>query len=340
MVHFVIVGILVIVMSVLTYMGIDAVGLAKHMNPVSASAQAASIDQLWNWEMMVISFLFSLIVVPLVYSLIVFRRRKGETGDGEHMEGNTTLEIAWTVVPLILVVIFAYLGAYSLGEVRRIDPNALVINVTAQQFTWTFEYPDTGIVSSELHLPVNKQVVLKMDSRDVIHSFWVPEFRLKQDVVPGRTNEYRITPILIGSYKVRCAELCGTSHSYMENPLIVSSQADYDAWIAQQTEIAKAAAQTPEGQGKLLATANGCSGCHSVDGSPKTGPTWFNLFGSTVELDNGQTVIADEAYITESIRNPSAKIVKDYPSPSIMPPFTGLTDEEVANLVAYIKTLK
>ncbi|MCB9110554.1 MAG: cytochrome c oxidase subunit II [Anaerolineales bacterium] len=337
MYHFVIVGVLVILMTILTYMGIDAVGLARHMNPVSASAQAVFVDQMWHWEIWVISFLFSLIVVPLVYSLIFFRQKKGEMKDGEHVEGNTQLEIAWTIMPLIIVVIFAYFGAYTLGEERRVDPNAMVINVKAQQFTWTFEYPQYGFFSSELHLPVDQQVVLKMESADVIHSFWVPEFRLKQDVVPGRTTEYRITPDLEGSYKVRCAELCGTSHAYMENPLVVTSQADYDAWVQEQIAIA-AASKTPEGQGKVLATSNGCVGCHSADGTKLTGPTWFDLFGSEVPLADGTTTTADEAYLAESIKDPNVKVVEGFPA-NVMPAFS-LTDEEISNIIAYIKTLK
>jgi cytochrome c oxidase subunit II len=171
--HFVIVGILVIALAILTYLGIDAAGVATQMNPVAASAQAGSIDTLWHWEIIVLSFLFALIVAPMVYSLVVFRRKPGETGDGEHMEGNTNLEIGWTVSPLILVVIFAYWGAYSLGETRRVDNDALVINVKAQQFVWTFEYPEYGIISDELHLPVNQQVVLKMQAVDVLHSFFL-----------------------------------------------------------------------------------------------------------------------------------------------------------------------
>jgi cytochrome c oxidase subunit II len=336
--HFVIVGILVIVMTVLTYLGLDATGLATQMHPVAASAQAAPIDQLWHWEVIVISFLFSLIVVPMIYSLVVFRQKKGEMKDGEHMEGNANLEIAWTVVPLIIVVIFAYLGAYSLGEVRRVDPNAMVVNVTGQQFTWIFEYPEYGFISTELHLPVDRQVVLKMESTDVIHSFWVPEFRVKQDVVPGRITEYRITPTLEGDYKVRCAELCGTSHAYMESPVIVESQASYDAWVVEQIKIAEES-KTPEGQGKILATQYGCIGCHSLDGSPLTGPTWLNLYGSDVALADGSTVTADDAFLAESILDPNATIVAGFPSPSIMPPYA-LTDEEITNLIAYIKTLK
>ncbi|GMV33830.1 MAG: cytochrome c oxidase subunit II [Chloroflexi bacterium] len=337
--HFGIVGILVILMTVLTYFGLDAAGLAKQMHPVAASAQAASIDQLWHWEMMVISFLFSLIVVPMVYSLAVFRQKKGELKDGEHIEGNTQLEITWTVIPLFTVIAFAYFGAYSLGEVRRVDPDAFVVNVQARQFSWTFEYPEYGVVSTELHLPVGRQVVLKMESADVIHSFWVPEFRVKQDVVPGRVTEYRITPTKEGSYKVRCAELCGVSHAYMENKVIVDSQAQYEAWVAEQVKLA-AEAQTPEGQGKLLATKNACVGCHSADGTAMTGPTWFNLYGSQVSLADGSTVTADEAFLTESIRDPNASIVATFASPSVMPPYPQLTDEEIANIIAYIKTLK
>jgi cytochrome c oxidase subunit II len=335
--HFIIVGILVIVAAVLTYMGLDALQLM----PVAASAQAIPIDWLWNVEVIAISFLFALIVVPLLYSLIVFRRKKGDTTDAEHIEGNTKLEIAWTIIPLITVVAFAYMGAYSLAETRRIDPQAMVVNVTASQWSWSFEYPDYGVVSSDLYLPENKQVLLKMQSTDVIHSFWVPEFRVKQDVVPGRVTELRITPTLLTlnkdkPFKVRCAELCGTSHYKMEQPVIVVDETEFVAWVSDQQKLA-AAAQTPELKGQSLAKST-CSSCHSVDGSTLIGPTWLGLFGSQVQLSDGTTVTADEAYLTESIHNPSAKIVAGFET-QIMPVFP-LTDEQIANIVAYIKTLK
>ena len=329
--HFVIVGILVIIMAALTYAGLNSAGLM----PIEASAQAVSIDSLWNYELIAMSFLFALIVVPIIYSLVIFRRKKGETGDGEHIEGNTRLEIAWTVIPLFMVIGLAYMGAYSLGEVRRVDPNAIVVKVTASQWQWKFEYPDSGVISTELRLPVNRQVVLKMESLDVIHSFWVPEFRLKQDIVPGRVTEYRVTPSLIGNYKVRCSEICGISHAYMESPVIVVSQADFDIWIAQQQAVA-AANQTPEGKGQALVSANGCAACHSVNGAAVVGPTWQGLFGSTVELEGGSSVTADEAYLTESIKDPKAKVVKGFQPTMPVYPFT---DEEIANIVAYIKTL-
>jgi cytochrome c oxidase subunit II len=332
--HFVVVGILVVVTAVLGYVGMQA----AHLMPVQASAQSVPIDSLWNVELMMISFLFALIVVPLGYSLIVFRRRKGDTTDAKHIEGNTNLEITWTILPLFIVMVFAYLGAGNLAEIRRVDPNAMVVKVTGQQWSWSFEYPAYGVISTELHIPKGQQVLLQMTSRDVIHSFWVPEFRPKQDVVPGRITELRITPTLIGNYKVRCAELCGTSHAYMEGPVIVSSQADFDTWMVQQVKLAKQAAATPEGRGQALVAASGCSACHSINGASGIAPTWLGLFGSQVKISGDGVVTADEAYIHESIKAPQAKIVAGFEN-QLMPTY-GFPDNKIDDIVAYIKTLK
>jgi cytochrome c oxidase subunit II len=335
--HFVILTILVIAVAVLTYLGLDMVGLM----PVQASAQAVTIDWLWNLELMTISFLFALIIVPLFYSLIVFRRKKGEVGDGEHFEENTTLELTWTIIPLLVVLVFAYLGAYNLGETRRTNPQAMEIKVTAQQFAFTFEYPDYGIVSKELYLPVDEQVVLKMTSKDVIHSFWVPEFRIKQDIVPGRISEYRITPILktdSAPYKVRCSELCGASHAYMLANVYVVDQSDFDDWILARQEEALVAANTPEGRGGALVAQNGCQGCHSIDGSPNTGPTWFGLYGRQEQMANGVVVAANDEYVKESILNPQAKIVSGFEG--VLMPAYEFSDEQIADIIAYIQTLK
>jgi cytochrome c oxidase subunit 2 len=259
------------------------------------------------------------------------------------MEGNTTLEITWTILPLILVMVFAYMGAANLAETRRADPEAMVVKVTARQWSWSFEYPadpksGLAVSSDELHLPVGKQILLQMTSNDVIHSFWVPEFRVKQDVVPGRITQLRITPILKGNYKVRCAELCGTSHAYMEKPVFVTTQADYDTWLAGQLEKAKQLAATPEGAGQLLVAASGCNACHSINGSAGIAPTWLGLYGSKVPIAGDGTVTADDAYLHESIKTPQAKIVAGFET-QLMPTY-GFTDEQINNIVAYIKTLK
>jgi len=331
--HFVIAGILVIVATVLMYMGLNA----AHLMPVNASAQATEIDWMWNLQLMGMAFLFSLIVIPMFYSLAVFRPKKGDTTDAEHIEGNTPLEITWTVIPLFVVVIFAYLGAGNLSRTLRISPDAMVVNVTGIQWDWKFEYPEYGITTTELYLPVDKAVVLKMTSNDVIHSFWVPEFRVKQDLVPGRVTELRITPTVIDDYKVRCAELCGTSHYSMEEFVRVVDDTAFAGWISEQQAIAQEALATPEGHGQLLVTTNGCAACHSINGEPGIGPTWFGLAGSQEELEDGSIVIADDAYLFESIRDPRAKVVKGFNPTMPLYPFT---DEEIADIVAYIKTLK
>ncbi len=337
--HFVVVGILIIVVTVALVIGLDA----AHVMPIEASAQAVPIDWMWGIQEIAMSFLFALIVVPMFYSLVVFRRRKGDTSDGEHFEGNTSLEIAWSALPLVIVVVFAYLGAVNLSDTLRRDPSAMVVKVTGIQWSWKFEYPadpETGIVvsSDELHIPVGQQVLLRMTSTDVIHSFWVPEFRVKQDLVPGRFTELVITPTLIGEYKVRCAELCGTSHAYMEKPVIIETQEAYEAYLATLVADAIDALKTPEGRGRLLVSSNGCVACHSLDGAVGIGPTWQNLFGSEVTLSGGAVVIADEAFITESIKNPQAQIVAGFETQQM--PNYGFTDEEIAAIVAYIKTIK
>jgi cytochrome c oxidase subunit 2 len=331
--------VLVAVVAVLTYTGLHSLGLM----PVAASAQAGPIDWLFDLEIKAMSFFFALIIVPLVYSLIVFRRRAGDKTDAEHIEGNTGLEITWTVIPLVIVIALGYIGANNLAQVRAIDPQAEQIKVVGLQWTWRFEYPQ-GFTSNTLYLPVNRQVVLKMESLDVIHSFWVPEFRLKQDLVPGRVEEYRITPTLVGDFKVRCAELCGTSHAYMEGPIKVLSQKDYDAWVTEQAAIAAKEAAASAGKpdatrGEKLYNESGCKACHSLDGTKGIGPTWKGLFESKVELSDGTTITADEAYLTESIKEPTAKTVKGFPE-GAMPKISFLTDAQIADLVAFIKTLK
>ena len=333
--HFVVVGILILLMAVLTYVGLDSVGLM----PVQASAQSVPIDRMWNEQVIAMSFLFALIVVPMIYSLVVFRRKKGDTTDAKHIEGNTNLEITWTILPLFAVVAFAYLGGNSLAQTLRADPDAMVVKVTGRQWSWSFEYPEYGVFSTELRVPVGKQIHLEMTSTDVIHSFWVPEFRVKQDLVPGRVTELRITPTMEGSWKVRCAEICGASHYAMETPVVVMKQADFDAWIAEQVKLAAQAAATPEGRGEALVRVSACSACHMINGvGGNVGPAWNGAYGEEVKLADGTTVPGDEAYLAESIKAPQAKIVAGYET-QLMPTY-GFTDEQIADIVAYIKTLK
>jgi cytochrome c oxidase subunit 2 len=212
--HLIIVAVLVVVATVLVSIGLEFLPIL----PQGAGQEAVTVDWLFKLE----AFLFSLIVVFTLYSVVVFRRKTGETDDGPHIHGNTKLEIIWTVIPLITVLFFGVLGARGLSDITSPAPDELIVEVTARQFAWLFDYPEYGITSSsELHLPRGRQVLLKLNSVDVIHDFWVPELRVKQDAVPGMTTELRITPTELGEFKVRCAELCGTAHYSMLAPVKV-----------------------------------------------------------------------------------------------------------------------
>jgi cytochrome c oxidase subunit II len=233
--HFIIAGALVAIATVL----MDILLKAALPLPVQASIESLTIDALIGWHLTLIAFLFSLIVVFMLYSLVVFRQRSGEDSEGEHFEGNTILEIVWTVVPLIFVVVFSFYGINALATVTRSEPNELEVTAVGFQWSWRFEYPN-GIISPELVLPVNQRVNVNLHAEDVLHSFWIPEMRVKQDLVPGNPTHIRFTPILTGDFKVRCAELCGRSHWSMESPVRIVEQAEYDQWVADQL-----AAQNP-----------------------------------------------------------------------------------------------
>jgi cytochrome c oxidase subunit II len=333
--HYIYAGIMVVILTVLTFLALQAIGLL----PVAASVQAGPIDRMVNMQLWLISFLFSLIVVFIMYSVVVFRQRKGENKDGAYFKGSTRLEVLWTLFPLIAVIYLSFLGAQSLGEVRRADTNAMDINVIAFQWGWIYEYPDYDIQSNILYMPVDRQARLLLTSRDVIHSFWVPEFRVKQDALPGANlvKELRVTPNLIGEYTNRCAELCGGAHAYMNSPVRVVSQADFDAWVEEQTG---AADLSPAERGERVSKGNGCLACHSTDGTRLAGPTWLNLYGAEIELQDGTRVIATDEYLYESVVDPNKQIHAGFAP--VMPANYDetLTEQQVWDIVEFIKTLQ
>ncbi len=232
--HFVIAGVLVVVSTFLVHWVLDSVLRL----PLQASAQAFSIDRLFSYHIWLIAFLFSLVVVFMVYAIFAFRHRKGEAEDqeGQHFHGNVRLEIAWTLIPLVFVVFFSVEATRILAEITRPAADEYVVNVEGFQWGWNFEYPETGLVTQELVLPVDQPIRLEMTSRDVLHNFWVPEFRVKQDIVPGQQPRMlRFTPVEAGEYTVICSELCGLNHTGMVAPVRVVPQEDFTAWLTQQT---------------------------------------------------------------------------------------------------------
>jgi cytochrome c oxidase subunit 2 len=186
---------------------------------------------------------------------------------------------------------------------------------------------------------VDRQALLSMTSRDVIHSFWVPEFRVKQDVLPGENlvKQLRVTPNKIGSYQVMCAELCGGAHAYMNSPVMVVSQAEFETWLSEQVNSVEA---DPAKRGEKWATIN-CVSCHSLDGTKVVGPTWKGVYGSQVELEDGTTVTVDDAYLLSSILDPNAQIHKGYPA-NVMPATYGelLSEAQIQDILAFIQTVK
>jgi cytochrome c oxidase subunit II len=212
---------------------IAAVMLSINWNGAEDSTAAPKIDDLMNIMIVLSSIVFAIVVVALAYALIAFRAKPGDESDGEPIHGNTRLEIAWTVIPTIIVL---FAGGWSwkvLDEIEETNPNHMTVDVFSQQYAWSFGYPGKGYAYSQgvLHVPVNKQIVFKMHSQDVIHSFWVPQWRIKKDNVPGITTTAIVTPTKTGTYQLICTELCGFGHSSMRAKVIVQSQSSFDKWV-------------------------------------------------------------------------------------------------------------
>jgi cytochrome c oxidase subunit 2 len=344
MIHLVIVAVLVVISTV----GLGLFLTNADLMPFQASQQAQIVDGLMDVHWWFIAFFTSLIVVFLLYSVIVFRRRKGERGDGVYMEGNQKLEIAWTIIPVAIVLWFAVIGGQTLADVERRDPEAMTVNVYAAQWNWRFEYTVTteegvvtAVASDILVLPKNRQVVLRLHSDDVIHSFYVPEFRVKQDVLPGGeefVRELRITPNQNGTFKVRCAEICGRLHYDMQADVQVVDGSEFDTWLMEQS----ADCNLDDAEcGQRWAETYGCVACHSLDGTVVVGPSWQGLFGHEVELTDGSTVTADEDYLRNSIVDPNAQIVAGF-QPGIMPQNFAeiLSEDQINQIIAFIMTLQ
>ncbi|MGD8854818.1 MAG: cytochrome c oxidase subunit II [Chloroflexota bacterium] len=347
--HLAIVAVLVVIGTVITYYLLTAI----YQLPEAASAEAGPIDQLFGGHFLFISFFFSLIVVFTLYSIVAFRQKPGDEEEAEQFHGNTPLEIAWTIIPLIIVIGFGIWGWNVLNEVTGEKADEMTVNVIGRQWQWVFEYPDYPDVgrATELVLPVDQPVVLQMESEDVLHSFWVPEFRVKQDLLPGTVTTLRITPTKIDTFKTRCAEICGTLHSRMLADVRVVSRDDFDAWVSEMG--ASVANLSPEERGAQWSAQFACASCHSIDGSTLVGPSWLGLYGSETMLSDGSTVIADEAYLRNSILDPASQIVAGFENVAMPVNFeeqftaeqdrlmdsSGVEIDIAADLVAYIQSL-
>lgn len=214
--------------------------------PVQAAEQAERVDSLMWFVVWASVVIFTLVTVVLLYSAWRFRAAPGDESDGPPVHGNTKLEIVWTLVPTVLLAVMAIWAYLVLSDNEALAQDRLVVDVTAQQFAWDFAYPGGQVGSGDLRVPVGRQVELRMRSRDVIHNFYVVEFRVKQDVVPGITTRVVFDPNRTGTYQVICAELCGVGHAVMRTRVVVMEPDDYEAWLADaETQVANQAAPAP-----------------------------------------------------------------------------------------------
>jgi cytochrome c oxidase subunit 2 len=310
------------------------------LTPALASRQGGPIDMLLQALFVLAAVVFSLVISFLLYSVVVFRRRPGDMEDARPVHGNLTLEIVWTVVPLIIVLVLAGYGASVLLDISRAyAEEEMLVEITGAQFKWSFAYPEYGFTSSELVLPVNQPMLFRIRSVDVIHSFWIPEFRVKTDAIPGVLNEERVTPTRVGDYTAYCSELCGTAHAYMKAPVRVVEESAFREWAEEQKRAVQAQAVRAE-QGQQLSQQSGCLGCHSTDGSVLMGPTFQGLFGSRRAFEDGTATIADEAYICNSTLNPGDQVVQGFSN--IMSGDYGdrLTEEQIDAIIEFIKSLE
>jgi cytochrome c oxidase subunit II len=298
--------------------------------PARASSTAGNVDALYIFLVVLSAFMSVAIFLMILAFAARYRHRPGHAA--EQIEGSTILEITWSVIPLgVFFVIFVW-GAVIYFQERTPPRGATEIYVVAKQWMWKLEHEEGHREINELHVPVGRDVKMILTSQDVIHSFYVPAFRIKQDVVPGRYTTAWFHPTRPGTYHLFCAEYCGTQHSGMIGQVVVMEPSQYEAWLS-----GGGATGSLASTGQSLFQQLGCSTCHRFDTQGR-GPNLAGTFGKPVALEDGRTVLEDENYVRESILNPTAKVVAGFKP--IMPPFQGMVSEEQLNaLVAYIKSL-
>lgn len=302
----------------------------------AASTIATKVDAAFLFILGICVFMLALITFLMVFFVIKYRRDKNPTPT--NIEGNFLLEVVWTVIPTILVMAMFYYGWIGYREMENVPADAMAVKVTGQMWSWSFEY-DSGKRSNELAVPLGKAVKLELHSRDVLHSFYVPAFRVKKDVVPGIKTALWFTADEEGTYDIFCTEYCGVRHSAMLSKVVVMTEEKFGSWLTGE-DVSEHEKEEPAGH--ELMEVKGCLGCHSLDGSRIVGPSFKGIFGRVAQVvtdGKEREIVVDEAYLRRSILQPNADVVAGYPG--IMPPQEGLmTDSEIDAIIQYMKTLE
>jgi cytochrome c oxidase subunit 2 len=302
----------------------------------AASRTTGQVDALFLFITLVSLFFFLLVEGLLIYFAVKYRRRKGEeAAETPDIRSHFLLETLWVLIPSLVVVAFFYYGYIVFQDIRAPVPGATDIHAVGRQWLFEFRYPDGSSSINELRVPVGKPVKLILSADDVLHNFFIPAYRIKQDMVPGQYTTLYLHPDKAGEYEILCAEYCGVGHSSMRARLVVMEPAEYEKWREGKTT---AAAGSLAEQGKELVSRSGCLGCHAVEGKEKVGPSFGGVFGRKTLFEDGTSLIADEEYLRESIYDPKARIVKGYPA--VMPTYKGtLSPDDVTAVIAYLKSL-
>ena len=295
------------------------------------SNTAGKVEDAFLFIVVCCVILLAIVTVCMVVFLVKYNRERHPRP--EHVKENILLEVAWTVIPTILVIFMFYFGWVDFEYIRNPPKGAMTVNVTARQWSWLFDY-ENGRQSDVLSVPMGKPVRLIMTSADVLHCLYIPAFRIKEDCVPGMKTHLWFTANEAGSYDIFCTEYCGVGHSHMRSKVIVMTPGDFEKWLsaAQPTSAAN--------PGPMILQAKGCLGCHTVDGTPKVGPTFKDLVGrkeTVIAAGQEKNITVDESFIREHILNPRSATVKGYPP--VMPQIP-MTDEELKTIVTFVETLK
>jgi len=300
-----------------------------------ASTVAPAVDSLFYFIFWISTFFFVLIVGLMVLFVLKYRRRPGVDAQ-KTAHHNMLLEAAWSIIPALLLVVIFVEGVLGYLDLRNPPDEAYEIRVTGRKWSWAFQYPN-GHVENHLHVPAGRPVRLLMTSEDVIHSVFIPAFRVKMDVVPERYTKVWFEATTPGTYRLYCAEYCGTEHSNMVADVVVHEPGEFEAWLEDASNFLDK--MPPAEAGKLLYERRGCIQCHTTDGTPKAGPSFRGTFGSEQALADGTTVKVDENYIRESILEPLTKVRAGYRP--VMPTYRGqLKDAEISAIIEFIKSLK
>src|SRR6266853_5748255 len=300
--------------------------------PESASTLSSEVDAIYFYISGVTVF-FTLLISAVVIFFVIRYRRRNAFEIPRPIEGSTKLETLWSVIPLLIALSIFVWGAKVYFAESRPPKNAMEIYVVGKQWMWKFQHTTGQREINELHVPVGQKVKLIMASEDVIHDVYIPAFRIKADVVPGKYTSQWFEATKPGRYHLFCAEYCGMNHSGMGGWIVVMEPTEFDNWLS-----GNAGAQSTATTGHQLFQTLGCASCHGTNGEGGRGPALLGVFNSQVQLASGQTIHGDESYIRESILNPQAKIVAGYGP--VMPTFQGVVNEEqMVQLIAYLKSM-